>query len=86
MVGHGPFWPHWPTVLVGAHNGVGRGLRPPLGGQIEQRVRRTHHLGAAAVVQEVTGAVFESPASIEFDEPKNRLYTIKTVLVARSEA
>jgi hypothetical protein len=40
VVGHGPFWPLWPTVLLGA----------------------------------------------DFDEPKNRLYTIKTVLVARSEA
>jgi len=31
---------------------------------------------------EVTGEVFESPASIVFDQAENRLHTIKAVLVA----
>ena len=31
---------------------------------------------------EVTGEVFESPASIVFDQAENRLHTIKAILVA----
>jgi ornithine carbamoyltransferase len=31
---------------------------------------------------EVTNAVFESPASIVFDQAENRLHTIKAVMVA----
>jgi ornithine carbamoyltransferase len=31
---------------------------------------------------EVTGDVFESEASIVFDQSENRLHTIKTILVA----
>jgi ornithine carbamoyltransferase len=32
---------------------------------------------------EVTEDVFESPASLAFEEAKNRMHTIKAVLVAR---
>ena len=31
---------------------------------------------------EVTGEVFESPASVVFDQAENRLHTIKALLVA----
>jgi len=31
---------------------------------------------------EVTGQVFESPASIVFDQAENRLHTIKALMVA----
>jgi ornithine carbamoyltransferase len=34
---------------------------------------------------EVTEDVFESPASVVFDEAENRLHTIKAVLVATLE-
>ena len=39
------------------------------------------HTGMTAGL-EVTGEVFESPASIVFDQAENRLHTIKAILVA----
>jgi ornithine carbamoyltransferase len=39
------------------------------------------HTGMASGL-EVTGEVFESPASIVFDQAENRLHTIKAILVA----
>ena len=36
----------------------------------------------ASTALEVTEEVFESPASIVFDEAENRMHTIKAVLVA----
>lgn len=41
----------------------------------------TDHTGMTSGL-EVTGEVFESPASIVFDQAKNRLHTIKAILVA----
>ena len=38
------------------------------------------HFGIAEM--EVTDEVFESPASIVFDQAENRMHTIKAVLVA----
>jgi ornithine carbamoyltransferase len=34
---------------------------------------------------EVTDAVFESPASVVFDQAENRLHTIKAVMIATME-
>jgi ornithine carbamoyltransferase len=39
------------------------------------------HTGMTSGI-EVTNEVFESPASIVFDQAENRLHTIKAVLVA----
>jgi ornithine carbamoyltransferase len=39
------------------------------------------HTGMASSL-EVTGEVFESGASIVFDQAENRLHTIKAILVA----
>ncbi len=46
--------------------------------EIGQRIAAEHGLTA----MEVTEEVFESPASIVFDQAENRLHTIKAVLVA----
>jgi ornithine carbamoyltransferase len=40
-----------------------------------------HHLGLRDGI-EVTDEVFESPASVVFDQAENRLHTIKALLVA----
>ena len=37
---------------------------------------------SASTALEVTEEVFESPASIVFDEAENRMHTIKAVMVA----
>ena len=46
-----------------------------VGGEIMEHTGMTDGL-------EVTGEVFESPASIVFDQAENRLHTIKAILVA----
>ena len=38
--------------------------------------------GAACDALEVTEEVFESPASIVFDQAENRMHTIKALMVA----
>ncbi|HUB71266.1 MAG TPA: ornithine carbamoyltransferase [Acidimicrobiales bacterium] len=48
------------------------------GTEIGQMISAEYHLDAL----EVTEEVFESPASIVFDEAENRLHTIKAVMVA----
>jgi len=49
-----------------------------LGTTIGERVR--HEFGLDAL--EVTDEVFESPASLVFDQAENRMHTIKAILVA----
>jgi ornithine carbamoyltransferase len=46
--------------------------------EVGQHIRDTFGLDA----MEVTEDVFESPASIVFDQAENRMHTIKAVLVA----
>ena len=46
--------------------------------QLGQKIAAEYHLDAL----EVTEEVFESPASVVFDEAENRLHTIKAVMVA----
>jgi ornithine carbamoyltransferase len=62
-------------MALGVHSEVGR-LRRVL-------VHRPglEHTGMTSGL-EVTGEVFESPASIVFDQAENRLHTIKAILVA----
>ncbi len=56
---------------------------------LETEVGRTMHERYGLEAMEVTDEVFESPASIVFDQAENRMHTIKAVLVAtlaRAEA
>jgi ornithine carbamoyltransferase len=48
------------------------------GTQLGQQLAAQYHLDAL----EVTDEVFESPASVVFDQAENRLHTIKAVMVA----
>jgi ornithine carbamoyltransferase len=49
---------------------------------LETEVGRTIHERHGLTAMEVTDDVFESPASIVFDQAENRMHTIKAVLVA----
>jgi ornithine carbamoyltransferase len=49
---------------------------------LETEVGRTMHERYGLDAMEVTDEVFESPASIVFDQAENRMHTIKAVLVA----
>jgi ornithine carbamoyltransferase len=49
---------------------------------LETEVGRTMHERYGLEAMEVTDEVFESPASIVFDQAENRMHTIKAVLVA----
>jgi len=46
--------------------------------ELGQKLSAEYHLDAL----EVTDEVFESPASVVFDEAENRLHTIKAAMVA----
>jgi ornithine carbamoyltransferase len=46
--------------------------------EVGAQIAKTHGLTA----MEVTDEVFESPASIVFDQAENRMHTVKAVLVA----
>ena len=48
----------------------------------ETRIGKEIHDKYGLDAMEVTDEVFESPASIVFDQSENRLHTIKAVLVA----
>ena len=49
---------------------------------LETEVGRTMHERYGLTALEVTDEVFESPASVVFDQAENRLHTIKAILVA----
>jgi ornithine carbamoyltransferase len=49
---------------------------------LETEVGRTMHERYGLTALEVTDEVFESPASVVFDQAENRMHTIKAVLVA----
>jgi ornithine carbamoyltransferase len=54
-------------------------MRVPGGEEIYQKFRLEE-------MEEITAEVFESPASIVFDEAENRIHAIKAVMMATLES